>query len=445
MPLDRSGQAFSLRDWSAAVISGYSPIYIAAHHDVIWGVTNASPEANVHIGVFQAPSRYQAGGGGGEYGVKARTLASYHDRLHWLTAESGQQSLWGLNYNLEELVCQWRADTLGTYTYAFVWRGCLWLTGELDDSPVYACWDPPRFYLAHSIGWNIQQASADADGLAVLATRPDGTWVVLSEISGGPFLDLLQVEWGDGLGAHKPTLDSLAVEWGNLFPTELYLDRLAVEWGDGLGANKPLLDSLTFTWGDNHALHQPTLDRLILQWYWGPDERPTLDNLAVEWGDGLGANQPTLDRLAVEWGDNSHGPNKPTLDSLEVGWAAHEPWPRQSRVQLGLFKLEWADNPQVLAGEKILWLLHTGETDAFEVRVTTEANIPDEAAMRCVIRCDREVLPVLAWSTYQTFAVNENVSIEQPGKEVRVGIVKPDSVDDTTGVLVQLRRETQEE
>jgi len=110
-------------------------------------------------------------------------------------------------------------------------------------------------------------------------------------------------------------------------------------------------------------------------------------------------------------------------------------------VRVSLLRLEWADGDSdpTEDGDEVLWLLHTAAEDVVGVRVVTSLSVPDGEELECLVRCDAEAYAVDAWHTYQRFRSNRRVTLEQPGRVLRVGVVKPAAFPDDTDVFVQLR------
>jgi len=307
----------------------------------------------------------------------------------------------------------------------------------------------------------------------------------------------LTVEWGDGLGANRPALDDLRVEWARTWPRSVQLADLTVEWGDGLGTYRPALADLTVIWGDGHAQQQPTLADLEVSWSKGGDRRPALAALTAEWGDGLGAHRPALADLTVvhasgplkrprlldltvEQGDGSgtHRPAladltavwgdglgaarptvadltahwsvgytaaRPAVADLTADWSDRPPGPPPAGVRVDLLRVEWAhgDYDPTGDGSEVLWLMYTAPPDVVGdvvgLRVVTSLDVPEGEELECLVRCDAETYPVEAWPTYQRFRSNRRVTLDRPGRVLRVGIIKPAAFPEDTDVFVQFR------
>ena len=363
----------------------------------------------------------------------------------------------------------WSMTSLGLYDLLIVWRGRLLLCGDNGaGEPVYGLWDPPRMVLGRPLPWRVRDAVVAADGtLWALGTqgwkispdypgspteimpgvyRPDmGSWrqaVLMTPLDVA--LANLTVEWGDGLGANRPALDDLRVEWARTWPRSVQLADLTVEWGDGLGTYRPALADLTVIWGDGHAQQQPTLADLEVSWSKGGDRRPALAALTAEWGDGLGAAQPTVADLTAHW-SVGYTAARPAVADLTADWSDRPPGPPPAGVRVDLLRVEWAhgDYDPTGDGSEVLWLMYTAPPDVVGdvvgLRVVTSLDVPEGEELECLVRCDAEAYPVEAWPTYQRFRSNRRVTLDRPGRVLRVGIIKPAAFPEDTDVFVQFR------
>ncbi|MCD6351480.1 MAG: hypothetical protein J7M26_05125, partial [Armatimonadetes bacterium] len=105
-------------------------------------------------------------------------------------------------------------------------------------------------------------------------------------------------------------------------------------------------------------------------------------------------------------------------------------------------RMEWGDQVQPPgAGEKVLFMLHSGEEACVALLATTGLGAAVDAQCRGIVRCDAEDAAVDAWGTYQQFELGQRVYLQRPGDTVRVGIIGPDSLPDDTDIYVQLYRE----
>ncbi len=327
---------------------------------------------------------------------------------------------------------------------------------EAAVSSVVAAGDGLMVQLGYTAAWSGYYVAGGTYGGSTYYVKADGSSYILwmasaAELAqqavliaaGEVSLHTLTLEWGDGLGAHVPTLEAIGVEWGRSYPTEVALRSLALEWGDGSGGHTPLLRSLGLQWSDGHGVYRPSLQSVEVGWGKGGDQRPGLAAVTLEWGDGLGANKPTLQSLSAHWSDGS-GVNKPTLQSLSAQWADAAPGPPRSTVRLTTFAVEWSDDGDPTDGgtDDILWLTVATEAPVVGVRVVTSLQMEEGRELTCLIRCDdADAGDVDAWPTYQKFFSNRTVVVDDPGQDVRVGIVKPAALDPNIDLFVQFKYE----
>lgn len=201
-------------------------------------------------------------------------------------------------------------------------------------------------------------------------------------------------------------------------PLVLCIYEVGVEWGDGSGGNEPEVAAVTIEW----AL-APGVD-------WS--HRPQVDAVTVAWGDGSGGNEPTVGSVEIAWSDGIGG-NEPEVAAVTIEWAAEGEGPGpdpedRNRPTLGEARVEWGDAPPPIdpGTENVLWLVEESERVCSRLRIVVQGlSAEDKAALRVYVRTDKEHLPIDAWHTYQVGALRHNVFLEEPGKVVRVGIVRP--------------------
>ena len=247
------------------------------------------------------------------------------------------------------------------------------------------------------------------DGLRVYSLQLE--W---AEEDTSPQVASLQLEWATGSGSNKPQIASVQIQSG-----------------EGAGANLPSVASVQLEW---QSQAKPVVSELAVEWRCGDRQMPVVESVQLAWSDGDGAHAPTISALSVVWGDETG--TSPTVASIALEWAGSAP----ERPSVDGLQVEWAAHGQPGAGEGVLWIMHNDARFATAIRVVTDWLIADEAALRGIVRCDKEDLPVTAWGSYQNFSIDSDVELDEPGQHVRVGIIGP-LAQEPPNVSIQLRRD----
>jgi len=247
------------------------------------------------------------------------------------------------------------------------------------------------------------------DGLRVYSLQLE--W---AEEDTSPTVASAQLEWATGSGSNKPQITSLQIESG-----------------EGAGANLPSVVSVQLEW---QSQAKPVVSGLAVEWRCGDRQMPAVESVQLAWSDGDGTHTPTVSSLSVVWGDETG--TSPTVASIALEWAGSAP----ERPSVDGLQVEWAAHGQPGAGEGVLWIMHNDARVATAIRVVTDWLIADEAALRGIVRCDKEDLPVTAWGSYQNFSIDSDVELDEPGQHVRVGIIGP-LAQEPPNVSIQLRRD----
>jgi len=247
------------------------------------------------------------------------------------------------------------------------------------------------------------------DGLRVYSLQLE--W---AEEDTSPTVASLQLEWATGSGSNKPQIASLQIQSG-----------------EGAGANLPSVASVQLEW---QSQAKPVVSGLAVEWRCGDRQMPAVESVQLAWSDGGGTHTPTVSSLSVIWGDGTGA--SPTIASIALEWAGGLP----QKPSVDDLQVEWAAHGQPGAGEGVLWIMHNDARAATAIRVVTDWLIADEAALRGIVRCDKEDLPVTAWGSYQNFSIGSDVELDEPGQHVRVGIIGP-LAQEPPNVSIQLRRD----
>ena len=182
-------------------------------------------------------------------------------------------------------------------------------------------------------------------------------------------------------------------------------ERRAIIVGDDSWYGQPVYADSFTNWQGPSCVLEADVDlriRAVIQEYGdGTGESPVVSSIEQEYGDGSG-DGPTVTEIRQEFSQAASGPG---------------------------------------GSESILWLTDTDTANCVAVRVTTGAGADIDTQLRAVIRCDKEAHAVTDWGTYQELALNAKVTVNEPGLVARVGVIKPNTVDDETAVNVQLLRE----
>ncbi len=259
-----------------------------------------------------------------------------------------------------------------------------------------------------------------------------------------PRVDRLLFVWSTGLGLTTPRVDALEYLWdGGDWDKRPAVDSLEFCWADDQeGGNRPQVDLLEFVWQSrNVAVNWPKVNSL--EFCWADDQeggnRPKVDLIEFVWSDTQsGGNRPRVDSLLFQWSEGLPVPGRPRVDRLEFTWAADEAPPFRPHVRVDSLEYQWADEVKPPGeGESVLFITDQYDSNVVALRVTTDAGVDVDVQLRGIARADKEDLAVDDWDSYQAFNLGENVTLEEPGKELRVGIIKPDSVSDDTDIFVQ--------
>ena len=144
---------------------------------------------------------------------------------------------------------------------------------------------------------------------------------------------------------------------------------------------------------------------------------PAIHEIRVEVGDGAGET-PHIHELRVEVGDGT-------------GLTPH----------IHEVRVEFAEAARGPDGEKVLWLVKDEGGPCVALRVTTGETWETDVQVRGLVRCGKEALDVDDWSSYQRFALNQQVTIEEPGVEVRLGLIVDDGYEGVVDAYAELLRE----
>jgi len=274
-----------------------------------------------------------------------------------------------------------------------------------------------RVSFAQALGPGVQ-CYTDDDGSVVCYTTSICDTLFLIQPSGLAVHDVT-LEWAETDTApsiHDITLES-SEGTGNNAPT---IHDITLQSGEGTGNNAPTIHDITL---ESMSQARPTIHGITLESGSPAQEYPSVHAITVESGEGAGLNAPTIHDITLESGEGS-GSNAPAVHDVTLEWS------RGARLLPSVHSVtaEWAEylGPDVGDGEGVLWLtVDDADRPAVAVRVVTDWDLDDEAALRCLVRADGEALAVTAYGSYQGFRPGADCYLENPGHDVRIGIVGP--------------------
>lgn len=233
----------------------------------------------------------------------------------------------------------------------------------------------------------------------------------------------------------SPEIGEASLEWSEASGvTSPAVSEAALEWGEKTGNTTPVISAATLEW---QALNRPTIESATLEWRGANRSVPQITEAVLEWSRRTGTNSPVVDSATLE-SSEATGNTSPVVTSAELHWAQ----PAQISPAVEEAALEWAGHaePDPLT-EGVLFATHTDPDGkvATAIRATTDLPPADEAELRGIVRADKETIDADAWASYQEFALGQDVYLEEPGNEVRVGIIGP-LVDDPPDLSVQIQR-----
>lgn len=198
------------------------------------------------------------------------------------------------------------------------------------------------------------------------------------------------------------------------------------------GAEKPQVGYTRLTVGLTTGTQRPRVGRTRLVVDVGPQEKPTVGKTVLTVGLTTGTEKPTVGytrlTLALRGAAATERPAV-GLTRLTVGLRKHLTTRAVPKVgRTALYALTGPVPPGV--GESVLYLTDTLGHTPRAMRVTTAGTPGADAALRGFVRLDREDKAVDDWLSYQSFALNGNVTLEQTGTAVRIALVGSGAVPD---------------
>lgn len=273
---------------------------------------------------------------------------------------------------------------------------------------------------AHGIVWG-------GGGETTLLT-PEGVWGSTLFPMVGKTVLTVGVTGGDATPQVGRT--RLSVSLAEPYGLQVGYTRLTV--GVTGGAEKPQVGYTRLTVGLTTGTQRPRVGRTRLVVDVGPQEKPAVGKTVLTVGLTTGTEKPTVGytRLTVAL-RGAAATERPAvgLTRLTVGLRKHLTTRAAPKVgRTALYALTGPVPPGV--GESVLYLTDTLGHTPRAMRVTTAGTPGADAALRGFVRLDREDKAVDDWLSYQSFALNGNVTLEQTGTAVRIALVGSGAVPD---------------